>query len=226
MKRDTIFGSPSGAPTRFMDRGDAGRRLARLLDRYRGLPGVVYALPRGGVVTATEVAKYLEMPLDLVIPRKIGHPLQPEYAICAVAECGELACNPREVERVDPQWLARAVDAEKREARRRRILYAGAAAPADVVGGTAIVVDDGIATGLTMEAAILDVRARKPARVVVAVPVAPRDTADRLRALVDDFVAVRSDDFFLGAVGAYYDRFAQVSDDEVVALIQPGRSAG
>jgi putative phosphoribosyl transferase len=225
MKRDASFGTPYGAPLRFTDRGDAGRQLAHLLDRYREMPGVVYALPRGGVVTAAEVANYLAMPLDLVIPRKIGHPLQPEYAICAVAESGEIACNPREIERVDPQWLARAVDGEKREAQRRRALYAGAAAPIDVSGRTAIVVDDGIATGLTMEAAILDVRARKPARIVVAVPVTPRDTADRLRAMVDDFVAVRSDDFFLGAVGAYYDRFAQVSDDEVVALMRPGRSS-
>jgi putative phosphoribosyl transferase len=212
---------------RFSDRTDAGRQLGRALGKYRGEAGVVFALPRGGVVLGVEVARALNMPLDLVIPRKIGHPLQPEYAICAVAESGELACNEREAARVDAAWLARAVDQEKREARRRRDLYCGKRVAPDLHGKTAVLVDDGIATGLTMEAAILDVRLRAPAKVVVAVPVAPADTAERLRAMVDDFVAVRVDEFYLGAVGAYYDAFAQVSDDEVIELMQAaGSSAG
>jgi putative phosphoribosyl transferase len=205
---------------RFADRTDAGRRLGEALARYRGRQGVVYALPRGGVVLGVEVARALAMPLDLVIPRKIGHPHQPEYAIGAVAESGELACNEAEVARVDAAWFEHAVEREKLEARRRRALYTGGRAPLDARDKTAIIVDDGIATGLTMMAAILDVKRFRPAQVVVAVPVVPADTAARLGRLVDDVVAVQVEEYYLGAVGAYYDEFHQVSDDEVIALMQ------
>jgi putative phosphoribosyl transferase len=205
---------------RFADRADAGRRLGAALARYRGCDGVVYALPRGGVVLGVEVARALVMPLDLVIPRKIGHPQQPEYAIGAVAESGELACNEDEVARVDADWFAHAVERERQEAQRRRALYTGGRAVPGVRDKTAIIVDDGIATGLTMMAAILDVKRLKPSNVVVAVPVVPADTAARLRRLVDDVVAVQVEEYYLGAVGAYYDAFPQVSDAEVIALMR------
>ena len=104
---------------RFRDRADAGKRLAQALKKYQNQDGVVYALPRGGVVLGAEVARALDMPLDLLIPRKIGHPLQPEYAICAVVENGEMVCNQREVARVDPQWFRQEVESERNEARRR-----------------------------------------------------------------------------------------------------------
>lgn len=205
---------------RFCDRTDAGKQLAAALAQYRGQAGVVLALPRGGVVLGVEVAESLGMPLDLVIPRKIGHPMQPEYAIAAVAENGELAANDAEVRRVDPQWFRETVAREQAEARRRRTLYVAGRAPLALAGKLAILVDDGIATGLTMFAAIRDVKQRGPARTVVAVPVAPADTMARLRHEVDAVVTLDDGEYFLGAVGAYYNSFPQVSDDEVVALMK------
>jgi predicted phosphoribosyltransferase len=209
---------------RFRDMTDAGQRLAERLLAYRGQEGVVLALPRGGVVLGAEIARALDMPLDLVIPRKIGHPLSPEYGIAAVTESGEIVTNPWEVSQVDPQWFQNAVARERAEAARRRRRYLGDRAPLPLAGEIAILVDDGIATGLTMEAAIRDVKRQRPARLVVAVPVAPADTAERLRAQVDDFVALLVPEFYLGAVGAYYDHFPQVSDEEVIALLESAGS--
>jgi len=209
----------------FRDRTEAGRQLGQALKKYAGDDVIVYALPRGGVVLGVEVAAALHAPLDLVIPRKIGHPLQPEYAIAAVAESGALAANEYETSRVDPTWLDETIEAERREAQRRRRRYLGGRAMTSATGKTAIIVDDGIATGLTMRAAIGDVKNMKPARVVVAVPVAPLDTVDALRKTVDDVVTVFTDSFYLGAVGAYYDDFPQVSDEEVVELMQASGQA-
>ncbi len=213
----------------FRDRAEAGRLLAQALKKYQKQDGVVYALPRGGVVLGVEVARALAMPLDLLIPRKIGHPLQPEYAICAVVESGEMVCNQQEVARVDPQWFRREVEAERQEARRRRELYLGGREPSPVEGKTAIIVDDGIATGLTMEVSIRDALRRRPAHLVVAVPVAPPDTVERLSREVDEFVVLDPSPYYLGAVGAYYDHFLQVTDDEVIALLRsaaPAAQAG
>ena len=213
----------------FRDRAEAGRLLAQALKKYQKQDGVVYALPRGGVVLGVEVARALAMPLDLLIPRKIGHPLQPEYAICAVVESGEMVCNQQEVARVDPQWFRREVEAERQEARRRRELYLGGREPSPVEGKTAIIVDDGIATGLTMEVSIRDALRRRPAYLVVAVPVAPPDTVERLSREVDEFVVLDPSPYYLGAVGAYYDHFLQVTDDEVIALLRsvaPAAQAG
>jgi len=209
----------------FRDRNDAGRQLGEALKKYAGKDVIIYALPRGGVVLGVEVAAALTAPLDLVIPRKIGHPMQPEYAIAAVAESGALAANEYETSRVDPGWLKETIEAETREAQRRRHRYLGGRAIIPATGKTAIIVDDGIATGLTMRAAIGDVKSMKPAHVVVAVPVAPLDTVDALRREVDDVVTVFTDSFYLGAVGAYYDDFPQVSDEEVVELMQASGQA-
>jgi len=211
---------------RFRDRADAGKQLAQALKKYQRQDGVVYALPRGGVVLGAIVARALDMPLDLLIPRKIGHPLQPEYAICAIVENGELVCNQQEVARVDPSWFEQVVAAERHEARRRRESYLGGREPAPVEGKTAIVVDDGIATGLTMEVAIRDVKRRQPAHLVVAVPVAPPDTVERLSREVDDFIVLDRARYFLGAIGAYYDRFDQVTDEEVIALLRSAALPG
>jgi predicted phosphoribosyltransferase len=176
-------------------------------------------------VLGVEVAEALGMPLDLVIPRKIGHPRQPEYAIAAVAESGELASNAAEVERLDRQWFRDALAREQAEARRRRVLYLAGRAPLALHGRVAIVVDDGIATGLTMQAAIRDVRRRVPATLVVAVPVAPADTLVRLAREVDAVVTLAGGEGFLGAVGAYYEQFPQVDDAEVVALLKRAATA-
>ena len=203
----------------FKNRVDAGRQLAALLRKFRGRDGAVYALPRGGVPLGAEIARELGLPLDIVTARKIGHPESPEYAIGAVTEGGELAVNPLEVEHLDKRWFDRAVAAQREEAQHRRKAYYGERTRPDVAGKLAIVVDDGIATGLTMEAALLELRQYRPGHLVMAVPVAPADTADRLAHLVDEFIAVETPVDYLGAVGAYYADFEQVSDAEVIALL-------
>ena len=204
---------------RYADRRDAGRRLAEALAGLAGPTTVVLALPRGGVILGAEVARFLGAPLDLVLPRKVGHPSFPEYGIAAVAEAGEVVENRDEVARVDPGWFARAVAEQRAEAARRRRSYLGDRPPADLAGMTAILVDDGIATGLTMRAALCDVRARGAARAVVAVPVAPADAVARMRREADDVVTLQAPDDFAGAVGAYYRDFRQVTDDEVVRAL-------
>jgi putative phosphoribosyl transferase len=157
--------------------------------------------------------------VDLVIPRKIGHPLNPEYAICAVTEDGYLVCNEREAAALDPAWLRQAIADEQNEARRRRLLYLSKRPPVPAEGKVAIIADDGVATGLTVLAAIKEVRGRHPAKIVLAVSVIPADVARRLRREVDDIVALDIPARFLGFIGAYYDEFDQVEDDEVIRLL-------
>jgi putative phosphoribosyl transferase len=211
---------------RFADRSDAGRQLGvKLAERYRQKDGVVYALPRGGVVLGVEIARRLEMPLDLIIARKIGHPHNPEYAVGAVTEHGEPVRSPYEIGNIPEQWFQHQALIEREEARRRHHLYVGGRALLSAKGKTAILVDDGIATGLTMEAAIRAIRGQQPEHVVVAVPVVPADTAAKLAREVDDVVALDVPRDYLGAVGAYYDEFRQVSDEEVIALLQAARTS-
>ncbi|MBI3963922.1 MAG: phosphoribosyl transferase [Candidatus Kerfeldbacteria bacterium] len=207
----------------FANREDAGRQLAEALRRFHGNETVVFALPRGGVVLGAEVARVLKAPLTLSIPRKVGHPVNPEYAVCAVTERGAPVCNEQEVASLDPAWLERAIAAERKEAARRRSTYLGTKKAVSGTGKVALIVDDGVATGLTMRAAIRDVRDRKPARLVVAIPVVPADTARLLRKEADELVVLAEPAFFRGAVGAYYDDFPQVTDDEVIALLQNRR---
>jgi putative phosphoribosyl transferase len=208
-----------GAAMRFRNRTEAGRLLAKALDKYRGEPCVVYALPRGGVVLGVEVAKYLDAPLDLVIPRKVGHPTSPEYAVCAVTEDGYLVCNQDEIERLDPEWLKRALEEQQAEAKRRRLVYLANRQPIDAKDRIAIITDDGVATGLTVLAAIQAVRNRQPAKIVLAIPVIPKDIAEQLKGFVDDVVALEIPDVYMGSVGAYYDEFDQTEDEEVIKLL-------
>lgn len=214
--------SPKGYLTQltFLDRTEAGRNLANLLKSYQKQDVVIYALPRGGVVLGAEVAKALQAPLDLVIPRKIGHPYNPEYAICAVTETGPLVCNKAEVVEVDKKWLKQAIHTERQEAKRRQALYLAGRPMIPVEGKIAIIVDDGIATGLTIRAAIGDVKKRKPAKIVIAVPIIPKDTAELLKQEIDKVVALDTPEYFLGAVGAYYENFPQVTDQEVMKLMR------
>jgi putative phosphoribosyl transferase len=205
---------------RFRDREDAGRQLAEVLaPRVQGDDAIIYPLPRGGVPLGVEIARVLHMPVDLIIPRKIGHPYNPEYAIGAVTEHGDPVINEAEVERADPAWYQAELAAQREEARRRRERYLGDRAPLPVEGKTAILVDDGIATGLTMRAAIADARQRHASRIVVAIPVAPKDTYTALAREVDAVVAVAVEAHYLGAVGAYYDQFEQLTDEEVIRLL-------
>ena len=204
----------------FRDRKDAGIRLANALEKYRGQEVIVFALPRGGVVLGAEIAMKLNVPLDLVLAKKIGYPYNPEYAICAVAEEGEPICNQFEVASVDPLWLQKEVERIRADLRRQRLEYLGDSEPHAVEGKVAIVVDDGIATGLTMMAAIKEMKKRKAKQIVVAIPVIPYDIAQRLKAMEVDLVALQIDRAYLGAVGAYYADFRQVTDGEVAALLK------
>lgn len=204
----------------FKDRIEAGKRLAGALEKYKKSNAIVYALPRGGVVVGVEVAKRLGLKLDLIIPRKIGHPQIPEYAIGAVAENGHFVFNKEEVERVDADWLHDQIKKQQKEAKRRRGIYLANKKPILANNKIAIIVDDGIATGLTMEAAIKEIKHQNPKKIVVAVPVAPADVVEKLCAQVDEVAAVIAPDEFSGAVGAYYLNFDQVEDEDVVKLMR------
>lgn len=204
---------------RFKNRLEAGKKLAEALAKYKGAELVVYALPRGGVVLGREIAQELGAPLDLIITRKIGHPLQSEYAVCAVAEDGDLICNEAERPLLNEQWLRGEIEREREEARRRREIYLRNRRPVSAKNKTAIVVDDGIATGLTMQLAIREVKHNEPERIVLAVPVIPAEIAKKFKKEVDEVVTLDTPELYLGAVGAYYDEFPQVEDEEVIKLL-------
>lgn len=211
-----------GESFRFADRTDAGRRLAAKLRRYRDKLPVVLALPRGGVPVALEVALALNAPLDLVLVRKIGAPFQPELAAASVAE-GNPPVLIRNEEVLSAFGLNDAFlkDEQARqiaEIDRRRRAYLGDRPRPVLSGRTAIVVDDGIATGATTRAALESVRRQRPTAVVLAVPVAPPETVALLRPLVDDAVVLYAPSD-LGAIGFYYRDFRQLSDEDVVALL-------
>jgi predicted phosphoribosyltransferase len=205
---------------RYADRREAGRALGDALQGLKGRDLVVCALPRGGVVVGAEVARALEAPLELVIPRKVGHPFNPEYAVCAVTETGEPVCQPEEVELLPPGWLQAAIARARLEAAARRRLYRGERPPRPLEGKTVVLVDDGVATGLTMLAALREVRQGRPERVVVAVPVAPASTVRRLAEEADEVVALQIPEPFMGAVGYYYRDFSPVDDEEVLELLE------
>ncbi len=206
----------------FRDRSDAGRLLAQRLLAFRDERPVVLALPRGGVPVGYEIARALAAPLDLILVRKIGAPRAPEFAIAAVAEGTPptLARNERAIAALSiPQaYIEEAREDALREIARRRALWLGGRAPVALEGRTAIVVDDGIATGATMQAALRATRARKPARLVLAVPVAPPETLKALREEADVCIALELPEDF-GAVGQFYERFPQLGDAAVAALL-------
>jgi putative phosphoribosyl transferase len=209
---------------RFTDRRQAGRALAvRLLQLQLPGPCVVLALPRGGVPVAAEIARALNAPLDLVLVRKIGTPWQPELALAAVVEGDPPQIVVDEPVRrsvaVEPGYIEAQAQVALREIARRRKAYLGARAPIDIAGCTAIVVDDGIATGTTLRAALQALRLRRPARLVLAVPVAPRDTLASLRAEVDQVVCLAQPQPFY-AVGEHYVDFHQVDDSEVIEALE------
>jgi putative phosphoribosyl transferase len=203
----------------FLNRADAGRRLADALERYKTEDVTVLALPRGGVPVAAEVAARLSAPLDLLLVRKIGVPMQPELAMGAVIDGPEpLVVRNEEVIRLagisDPEF--RQVEMrELAEIERRRERYTGGRMPRSVEGRVAIIVDDGIATGATVRAAIRGLRKRGPLRIVVAVPVAPPDTVASLEREADEVVCLEQPAYF-GAIGQFYLDFRQVEDEEVI----------
>jgi putative phosphoribosyl transferase len=207
----------------FADRIDAGRRVAARLKAYRDAPGtLVLGIPRGGVVVAAEVARELHLPLDIVLAAKVGAPGNAEFAVGALTADGELLPNPGGG--FSPSQLdAIAGDARAKIARHLASLRADMP-PATLENRTAIVVDDGLATGLTALAAVRYLRRKNVARIVLAVPVAARDSARLLEPEVDEFVAVEMpSDFF--AVGQFYEFFGQTEDSEVYALLRSASGA-
>lgn len=204
----------------FRDRRDAGRQLCQLLQEYENQDVVVYALPRGGVVVAAEIAKFLHAPLDLIFAHKIGYPGQPEYAIAAVSESGHIVGSSNELQFIDKTWLENEKEHQLEEIKRKRKIYLNNKKEIPVKDKIAILVDDGIATGLTMQVGIKELKDRHPKKIVVAVPVAPRNTANLIKAMVNDFVGNEIENYnFLGAVGAYYNEFDQVEDAEVIEIL-------
>ena len=206
---------------RFRDRADAGRLLAERLSHYAGRDDVlVLGLPRGGVPVAAEVARALGAPLDVFLVRKLGLPGQEELAMGAIASGGARVLNEELVETLGiPEALIDAVAArEEEELRRRERLYRGERTPPEVEGKTVILVDDGLATGSSMRAAVAALRRRRPARIVVAVPTAPVSTCEELRPEVDELVCARTPQPFY-AVGIWYENFNQTTDEEVRRLL-------
>ncbi len=206
----------------FTDRVDAGRQLAAALAHYKAERPVVLALPRGGVPVAAEIATALDAPLDIVLVRKIGVPFHLELAMGAVVDGpAPLTVRNREIiasAGVSDAMFDLALDRELREIGRRREYYLGGRARVDIAGRTVIVVDDGVATGATTRAALRAVRAAHPARIVLAIPVAPTAILADLRTEADDTVCLEHYADF-SAVGYFYGDFGQVSDAEVVNLL-------
>jgi len=206
----------------FRNRTEAGQQLAAALIGYKDQQPAILALPRGGVPVAAEVAAALKAPLDLILVRKIGVPFQPELAMGAVVD-GETPITVRnedviQLSRIDEAEFKAVCDRELAEIERRRQRYLGNRERTEVAGHTAIVIDDGIATGATTRAALRATRMRNPKKLVLAVPVAPTDTIAELRSEADDVVCLEDHEFF-GAIGLYYADFRQVSDQEVIEML-------
>jgi putative phosphoribosyl transferase len=212
---------------RFSNRTEAGKMLAKSLTAYEGTSGLlVLALPRGGVPVAYEVARALKAPLDVFIVRKLGVPGNPELAMGAIASGGVRVLNESVVTMLglSPLVIDEVARRERKELERREITYRGQRPPPTIHGRTVIVIDDGIATGSTMRAAIEALRQLKPARLIVATPTVAWSTAEELRSEVDEFCALITPENF-NAVGEWYVEFAQTSDEEVCALLEKAHKA-
>jgi putative phosphoribosyl transferase len=208
----------------FADRRDAGGQLAAHLLPLKQTNPLVLALPRGGVPVGFEIARALSAPLDLLLVRKIGAPFEDELAIGAIVDGMDIVTDARLVAALDisQAYLEQAKSAALRELERRRRVYLGDRQPVDVAGRTVIVVDDGIATGATMLAAVRGTRRRQPKRIVLAVPVASVQGLEQLRSEVDETMCLHTPGEFL-AVGCFYRQFPQLGDAEVIALLDQAR---
>lgn len=208
----------------FADRHSAGEELGRAVARLEPEEPVVLGLPRGGVPVAYEVARELGCPLDVLVVRKIGVPMQPELAMGSVGEGGVVVRNEDviRIARVDDETFERVLESEKQELESRLRMYRSEARPIDVEGRTIVVVDDGLATGSTARAALQVLKERDARAVWLAVPVAPADTAEDMASIADRLVTLQTPRRF-GAVGAWYRDFSQTSDQEVRSLLSRSR---
>lgn len=211
----------------FDDRQQAGRELAAALEKLHFPQPVLLALPRGGVPVAAEIAKALDAPLDLLVVRKVGAPGNPELAVAAIVdgEPPDIVLNREIVEayKLDNSALAELIKRERPELERRRVIYRGDRRPVSVEGKTAIIVDDGAATGTTVKVAIRALKRRSPREVVVALPVAPAETVAELSLEADKVVCLSQPAHFR-ALGYHYRAFSQLSDEEVTQALQEAAS--
>lgn len=209
---------------RFEDRAEAGRALAEALEGLTGQDVVLLAIPRGGVEVAAEISRARGWPLDLVIPRKIGAPGNPELGLGAIAP-GVRVLDERMLRAlgVSREYLDREVAEQEEEIRRRAEAYRGGRPPTEIRGRVAVVVDDGVATGGTAAAALRWARSQGAARVVLAVPVAPREAVGRLAGECDEVICIDTPEPFM-AVGQWYLSFPQTSDDQVISLLDEARA--
>jgi putative phosphoribosyl transferase len=204
----------------FFDRAEAGARLADALEHLSGEDVVVLGVPRGGVEVAVEVARRRGWPLDIVVPRKIGAPFNPELGLGAIAPgVRVLDESMLRTLNVDPDYLEQEIASQEEEIRRRTEAYRKGRPPVDVRGKVAVIVDDGLATGGTAAASIRWARAQGASRVVLAIPVAPREAVAKLSKEADEVVCLATPEPFF-AVGQWYERFSQTSDEEVVELLE------
>ena len=208
----------------FTDRVDAGKRLASSLKDFSGKKGIVLAIPRGGVVVGYEIAKVLNLPLDVIIPRKIGAPDNPELAIGAVAEDGTAILDNHLIAylSVSKEYIKEETERQKKEIERRLKLYRHDTSYPNLKGLDVIVVDDGIATGSTMKAALASVKNRGAVSVTVAVPVGPPSTIEELNEIADRVVCLYKPEYFQ-AIGEFYSNFSQTEDEEVIKLLRESK---
>ncbi|MDO8885788.1 phosphoribosyltransferase [Candidatus Oleimmundimicrobium sp.] len=205
----------------FIDRVDAGKQLAKSLVDYKGKNVVVLGIPRGGVVIAKEVAKALNAPMGLVLPRKIGAPGNPELAIGALASKDTVMINEqlKNSLRVSDNYIKEEIEKQVLEIKRRRDKYLSNRPSLDLKDKVVILVDDGLATGYTASVAIKEVQSKRPKKLILAVPVSSKDTYERLKKEVDELICLHTPEFFY-AVGQFYLNFSQVSDNEVIEILK------
>jgi predicted phosphoribosyltransferase len=203
----------------FKNRIDAATQLAKKLAKKEWENHIVVTLPRGGVPIGDIVAQTLKCPLEIVVPRKIGAPNNEEYAIGALVEEGEVIWNERERALVDDDWAEKAIEAEREEAKRRRNLYGLGKPRQSFTNRNVILIDDGIATGLTMKAAISSIKEDDPKSITVAVPIASKQSAEEFKKLVDQCIVLETPPLFM-AVGAHYEDFPQTTDEEVIEIMK------
>jgi len=202
----------------FKDRQVAGQKLARVIkEKYPKIKaGLVLALPRGGIIVGDEVARGLNLTLDIIVTRKIGAPLNPEYAVAAVSE-HELILSPRE--NIDNNYIKDEAAKERKEIQRRLKEYRGDRPRIDLENKEVFLVDDGLATGLTMAVAVKEVKLQNPKKIIIAVPVAPPETIANLKSKVDEIIVLNIEPMFF-AVGQFYENFPQTTDEEVRKLLK------
>ena len=205
----------------FENRQESGSCLAKALQKYKNYPNaVVIGLPRGGVVTAYEIAKELNLPLDITCPRKIGAPYEPELAIGAVTETGICIFNDLLIKQLDvsQEYLSRKIVEKQGEAQHRLSIYRKSLPPRDIKGKLVIIVDDGLATGATMEAGLSFLKEEHAAKIIVAIPVSSLGTLNSIKEHIDEMVCLNTPDSFQ-SIRQHYKDFSQTTDEEVILLL-------